>query len=217
MKLKTKILALCTVAALSAPALADNIVAYSYTGVVASDDANNGDGRGWVSFTGQLAFDRTATDSIADPSTAAYRSMFWPAGMNVTFDDGQSFSFSPPFDILVSNNLGGADQFGALGSGPGSADFLSFTLYDFTQNVFASDALPLPLGGLSLSSFQWSEFMFESDAGILQGHLTSLTCVSGCDAEVPPPVPSVPEPETYALMAAGLGVIGLVSRRRRSA
>jgi hypothetical protein len=30
------------------------------------------------------------------------------------------------------------------------------------------------------------------------------------------PVPGIPEPETYALMLAGLGIIGFVSRRRRA-
>ncbi|HUG25604.1 PEP-CTERM sorting domain-containing protein [Piscinibacter sp.] len=29
------------------------------------------------------------------------------------------------------------------------------------------------------------------------------------------PVPSIPEPETYALMLAGLGVVGFIARRRR--
>jgi hypothetical protein len=32
----------------------------------------------------------------------------------------------------------------------------------------------------------------------------------------PPPVPGIPEPGTYALMFAGLGVLGFVARRRRS-
>ncbi|MEO7336719.1 MAG: nidogen-like domain-containing protein, partial [Caldimonas sp.] len=31
-----------------------------------------------------------------------------------------------------------------------------------------------------------------------------------------PPVPAIPEPETFALMLAGLGVVGLVARRRES-
>lgn len=31
----------------------------------------------------------------------------------------------------------------------------------------------------------------------------------------PPPVAAIPEPETYALMLAGLGMLGLISRRRR--
>ncbi len=212
MKLKTRQLALCALAALCTPVLAVNVVAYTYSGVVESDDANNGEGRGWLSFTGQLAFDRTATDSIADASTAAYRSFFWPSGINVTFNDGQSASFASPFDILISNDLGGTDQFGALGSGPGVSDSLGFTLFDFTQTVFSTDALPLPLGGLSLASFQWSQFVYESSLGTVQGHLTSLTCVSGCSIEIPP----VPEPQTWALMLAGLGVLGSLSRRRRN-
>ena len=29
------------------------------------------------------------------------------------------------------------------------------------------------------------------------------------------PVPGVPEPETYALMLAGLGAVGFVARRRK--
>ncbi|HYR25160.1 MAG TPA: PEP-CTERM sorting domain-containing protein, partial [Aquabacterium sp.] len=37
----------------------------------------------------------------------------------------------------------------------------------------------------------------------------------GSVAPPPGPVPSVPEPETYTLVLAGLGVVGFVSRRRR--
>jgi hypothetical protein len=49
-------------------------------------------------------------------------------------------------------------------------------------------------------------FRFNTDGNTVSaGH-----CVSGCT-----PVPSVPEPETYALMLAGLGAVGFVARRRR--
>ena len=49
-------------------------------------------------------------------------------------------------------------------------------------------------------------FRFNTDGNTVRdGH-----CVAGCD-----PVPSVPEPETYALMLAGIGAVGFVARRRR--
>jgi hypothetical protein len=37
------------------------------------------------------------------------------------------------------------------------------------------------------------------------------------DTDVPGIVPGIPEPETYALMLAGLGLLGYASRRRRAA
>lgn len=33
---------------------------------------------------------------------------------------------------------------------------------------------------------------------------------------LPPPIPSIPEPETYAMLLAGLGLIGSVARRRKA-
>jgi hypothetical protein len=39
--------------------------------------------------------------------------------------------------------------------------------------------------------------------------------LSGVDSAEPPPVGVVPEPETYALMLAGLAAVGYFSRRRR--
>lgn len=195
-------------AALAGPAHADNIVSYVYAGVVDNDDA----GRGWISFTGQIAFDRFAVDVIPDPSTADYKFSNAPNGMNVTFNTGDSVGFNNYFDILVTNNVGGTDQFGAQAHDGGAPDSLGITLLDFNQLVFDSDALPLPAGGLTLAPFQLSSFKYESAGGLLSGHLTSLTCVAGCDA-----VPSVPEPDSLALVLAGLGTMVLLGYRRRLA
>jgi PEP-CTERM motif len=196
---------------LAGPARADNIVSYVYAGVVDDDEA----GRGWISFTGQITFYRFAVDLIADPNIADYKmsnspSGNWPNGMNVTFNTGESVSFNNYFDILVTNNVGGTDQFGAQAHDAGSPDSLGITLWDFSQTVFASDALPLPAGGLTLAPFAMSAFKYESAGGLLSGHLTGLTCVVGCDA-----LPAVPEPQTWALLLAGLSALGAVARRRQ--
>jgi MYXO-CTERM domain-containing protein len=191
------------------------IVSYIYSGVVDSDDA----GRGWSTFSGQITFESTTPDSIPDPSTADYKVSAalngnWPNGMNVIFDSVHSVSFNNYFDILVSNNLGGADQWGAQAHDSGSDDSLGLTLADFSQGVFSSDALPLQVGGLTLAMFTMSEFKYESAGGLLNGHLTGLRCVVGCEGE---PSAAVSEPHSLALALAGLGAMGLRARRRRLA
>ena len=205
MKLNSQLFAAITLAAAGifcGPTFASTVT-YNYTGVVDYDEAD----RGWSAFTGQFTFDRTSIDLIADPSTADYKMISWPNGMNVVFDGATSFSFNNFFDILVSNNLGGADQFGALAQDASSPDSLSLTLYDYTQAVFASDALPLPGGGLTLGMFDWSEFKYESGGSLLNGHLTGLSCAAGCDAGTAPGH-QVPEPATLALVLASLGLLG---------
>lgn len=191
------------------------IVSYTYAGVVDSDDA----GRGWTHFSGQIAFESTTPDSIADPSTADYKVSAapngnWPNGFNVTFNTGESFSFNHYFDILVSNNLGGTDQWGAQAHDSGSADSLGLTLTDYSQAAFSSDALPLPAGGLTLAMFTVSEFKYDTAAGLLSGHLTGLRCVAGCEGD---PAAVVPEPQSLSLVLTGLGVLGLRAFRRRPA
>jgi MYXO-CTERM domain-containing protein len=214
-KLRSAVACMAVAAALLPASASAAIVSYIYAGVVDNDDA----GRGWTHFSGQITFESTTSDSIPDPSTADYKVSAalngnWPNGMNVTFNTGDSVSFNNYFDILVSNNLGGADQWGAQAHDSGSADALGLTLTDFSQAVFSSDALPLPAGGLTLAVFTLSEFKYESAGGLLNGHLTGLSCVVGCEAG--PAVP-VSEPHSLALALAGLAAMGLHARRRRPA
>ena len=180
-------------------------VTYHYSGQVDSDDAD----RGWLSFSGNLTFDSSSLDAIADPSTAAYATSGAPFGMSVEFNDATSDSLSDHVNLLVSNNLGGWDWLGALAQNAASSKSLSLTLIDFSAAVFGSDAMPLPPGGLTLADFGSAQFGYETSAGMLQGHLDSFACVDGCSV-----VPSVPEAETWLLMAAGLLATGAQVRRR---
>lgn len=70
-------------------------------------------------------------------------------------------------------------------------------------------ALPLPGGGSGVYNFslQWSVY---HNAGPFQG-FTSDWVLTGTAVAV------VPEPETYAMMLAGLGLVAGMARRRKSA
>lgn len=175
-------------------------VTYAFEGTVDWDEAE----RGWTSFAGSFTFDSLAVDGIADPSTAAYAHAGMPWGMSVTFAGSDTVAISEIFHVLVTDNLGG-DQFGVLAQSADASKALGLTLYDFTDTAFASDALPLPDGGLTFGTFQWTTFTFESGSGLLQGRVDAFGCVAGCSAVVAPPAP-VPEPGTWALMFAGLGL-----------
>jgi len=185
-------------------------VTYDFAGVVDWDDAE----RGWSAFEGTFSFDSAAVDGVPDPSTAAYAHAGAPWGLSVVFDGSVTVALSDSFNVLVSNDLGGSDQFGALAQDAAQTQALTLTLWDFSQTLFTSDALPLPAGGLQLADFGWSAFSYESASGVLQGALTSLSCTLGCGGVVEPP-PAIPEPGSAWLLAMGLGALRLSRRRHR--
>ncbi len=65
---------------------------------------------------------------------------------------------------------------------------------------------------LNDSTFVGGQFAFfnNSQQNVLYSSFTQTDGIP-----TPPPIPAVPEPETYVLMLAGLGALGWVSRRRR--
>ena len=55
------------------------------------------------------------------------------------------------------------------------------------------------------------------DSGIFIGSLSAFAC-TGANCSTPgvtPGLPAIPEPETYAMLLAGLGAVGAISKRRR--
>lgn len=215
--------AIATMALASMSAQAD-IVSYAFTGNVGYDEAD----RGYQGFAGSFSFDSSATNQINDPSgsTGSYAGVGMAWSMRVSFDGGALLDFgSQGLHVNVMNDLGGYDWLGLLGTG--SAGTASAGLYDFTMSLFGSSGLPLRNGGYTLADFGWSDFSWESDAGMLQGMFTSLECTAGCSASNPGGggdggnpggggPNTVPEPGSWALVATAFVVMLCLQRRRPS-
>ena len=129
---------------------------------------------------------------------------------------------------------------GELASGGGDfslADYSSLRWTSYVPLAFNSD----PDAGETNIAYQWNNsrtcdatavdgvFSFGRAAGSFAPTAAGATCMAGSESDVfrvpsllalfidPTFVPpAIPEPSTYALMALGLGVIGLASRRRKS-
>jgi len=121
---------------------------------------------------------------------------------------------------IVSGGAGNEDGFGAFnqtfnsqvlgGNGQGgfsnASDHLAFTLHN-TSGIWASsaDVLKGNSNGYSVAihAFGCAQPCSQSEGAAFTGF-----AVNG-------PVSAVPEPETYAMLFAGLGLMGFVARRRK--
>lgn len=77
--------------------------------------------------------------------------------------------------------------------------------------VLAGAAVPVPLNTHSVT-VKVDQILFASKTGLAGAYVNLVTADVGITTHAAAPVP---EPETYAMMLAGLGALGFLSRRRR--
>ena len=133
-----------------------------------------------------------------------------------TFSDW--ISFSVPADTA---NSGGSIVFSNLSSFTFNVIFTAFNLYEGVVGVLNPPLLLLnaPIATGLTGNF-WSTFSY-SGAAVpgnywlnVAGNKTNITLSGGYAGTITTnPVAAVPEPETYAMMLAGLGLLGFSARR----
>jgi hypothetical protein len=192
-------------------------VSYSFSGVVTDSFLPSTFALG-SSFNGTFSFDSAAIDSNANPSAGYYSN-----GFSITANvGGITYSNLPNVGgVSVWNGLSNLDRFDANAQGtigipsisststiPSTAPFVVRAVFDDpTQSAFSSDALPtspLNLGNFANDVFQLSFYQGVSQVNVI-GKINSLQLIS-----------PVPEPETYAMLLAGLGLVGAALKRRKA-
>lgn len=129
----------------------------------------------------------------------AIASSFSTASLNVSAFDVDA-AFGEVDNIYVKNE----GLWTLVGSLNGANDAWAFTNFTLDSSYFNEIATGL-------------EVKIEIDRGTSTGWVVSLAKSSlSVDGGGLPPANPVPEPETYAMMLAGLGVVGALARRRKA-
>jgi hypothetical protein len=216
---------------------ADNIIISDYSHVVIAGDGSFTD-EGYLAVEGfqldsaavvasglnttyglYFEFSGTGTQTTNDPFTAANTGSFDTLTFTLYGYNGPAATFG--FDGSNNPTISGADGAvalatgtlvsGAVGTVPVGGSFSPFASANmtFTINPAASEffASPEPFYGMVMAAF----INTTSQINVISPNEFTIFQGGGSVNFAAP----IPEPETYALMLAGLGVVAFVARRRR--
>lgn len=216
-------LALSAAATLSLPAHAVTVVQWDFEGTTTPADLSNstnsptvaastgtGTASGW-----HVSAATDWTTPAGNGSANALSSNTWAA------DDYYQFSFATTgyADLVLSfdqtRSSTGPSGFSLVYSTDGGSSFTSFGSYTVAQVTWSSGSTA---SGSSYSFDLSALSALDNKSSVVLRLVNSSTVATGGTNRidnVTVAMAPVPEPETYALMLAGLGAIGLMARRRR--
>jgi hypothetical protein len=154
----------------------------------------------------------------------AVAALAFGASANDVIIDGVINAGTSGFTITHFNNLDFTDQITFANTGPvfASASLVTIDLgsnqnIDFTSVMLNGEALTLQTLGPTDVAYTSSPLSLTGDLVLTVMGTTNAGAGQNATYSGVLNVAAIPEPETYALMLAGLGAIGFMARRRRSA
>ena len=212
-----------------------NILNYSFTETITGMFEHDGNTKtnkivtsssmaGFLVSNGDIAHGKFSYVSAApltqyQPSTQTKGSWVTYQGagtIDLTFDKSNTTVKTSSNSFQVANDastFSGSDIFFISGQAtysPIKFQQVSVSLYDSKGTVFISSSVPqtLPLSGFASHNIGYV-FLRQSDGSQLHvsGQITSLSQEA---------TTVVPEPDTYAMLLTGLGLMGFIVRRRKS-
>lgn len=174
--------------------LSNNNNGYAYAGLVTADAWSFLGGAG-------VSLNNTAWGANTPAPSTAFAFLQNTASISQTFTTATASNFTVAFDLAERTNFGTTGQVVGV-----SLDGKAISQFDVSAaNGWAAESFgALNVGaGVHTLTFTGLNPKNESDT---TGFIDNVSVIAA----------PVPEPETYAMMLAGLGLLGFVSRRRKA-
>lgn len=170
----------------------------------------------WLGFAAGTANAIPTISSFGGTAAGGYTALFGNTDVGSSFDDW--INFSVPGDAASSGGGVAISNFSTSGF---NVLFSVFDLYEISPSVALPPITGSPIGSGGPGPISFFAYSGAAAPGNYWLHLVGSKVTSSLSGGysgtiTTDPVAAVPEPETYAMLLIGLGLLGFAARRRKN-